>query len=69
VNVATPAHHAASTQRSGIDKAWHNSVSGFVSGFEWLIRLAGPVLLVLLVLAALSTIATLSWRTIRRRRL
>jgi hypothetical protein len=69
VNVATPAHHAASTRRSGIDKAWHNSVSGFVSGFEWLIRLAGPVLFVLLVLAALSTLATLSWRTIRRRRI
>jgi hypothetical protein len=69
VNVATPAHHTASTRRSGIDKAWHNSLSGFVSGFEWLIRLAGPVLFVLLVLAALSTLATLSWRTIRRRRI
>jgi hypothetical protein len=69
VNVATPAHHVASTQRSGIDRAWHDSVSGFVSGFEWLIRLAGPVLFILLVLAALSTIATLSWRTIRRRRI
>ncbi len=69
VNVATPAHHSASTRRSGIDKAWHNSVSGFVSGFEWLIRLAGPVLFVLLVLAALSALATLSWRTIRRRRI
>ena len=31
-------------------------MSGFVSGFEWLIRLAGPVLFVLLVLAALSTL-------------
>lgn len=69
VNVATPAHRIASTHRSGIDKAWHNSVSGFVSGFEWLIRLAGPVLFVLLVLAALSALATLSWRTIRRRRI
>jgi hypothetical protein len=69
VNVATPAHHHPPTPRSGIDKAWHSSVSGFVSGFEWLIRLAGPVLFVLLVLAALSTLATLSWRTIRRRRL
>jgi hypothetical protein len=69
VNVATPAHHAVSTRRSGIDKAWHDSVSGFVSGFEWVIRLAGPVLFILLVLAALSTLATLGWRTIRRRRI
>jgi Domain of unknown function (DUF4349) len=69
VNVATPAHHAASTRRSGIDKAWHDSVGGFVSGFEWLIRLAGPVLFVLLALAALSALAMLSWRTIRRRRI
>jgi hypothetical protein len=69
VKVATPARHIASTKRSGINKAWHDSVSGFVSGFEWLIRLAGPVLFVLLVLAALSTLATLSWRTIRRRRM
>jgi hypothetical protein len=69
VSVATPARHAATTHRSGIDKAWHDSVSGFVSGFEWLIRLAGPVLFILLVLAALSTLATLSWRTIRRRRI
>ena len=69
VKVATPAHHAAPTRRSGIDKAWHDSVSGFVSGFEWVIRLAGPVLFVLLALAVLSTLATLSWRTIRRRRI
>jgi uncharacterized protein DUF4349 len=69
VDLATPTHHAVSTKRTGIDKAWHDSVSGFVSGFEWLIRLAGPVLFVLLVLAAVSAIATLSWRTIRRRRI
>jgi hypothetical protein len=69
VNVTSPAHHTAAIKRSGIDKAWHDSVGGFVSGFEWLIRLAGPVLLVLLVLAALSALATLSWRSIRRRRI
>jgi hypothetical protein len=69
VNVATPAHHTASAKRSGVDKAWHDSVSGFVSGFEWLIRLAGPVLFVLLVLAALATLATFGVRSIRRRRI
>lgn len=68
VNVATPTHHAA-TKRSGLDRAWRDSVSGFISGFEWLIRLAGPVLFVLLVLAALSALATMGWRAIRRRRI
>jgi hypothetical protein len=69
VNVTTPAHHAASTKRSGIDKAWHDSVSGFVAGFEWLIRLAGPVLFALLVLGALYLLGALGWRNIRRRRI
>ena len=69
VNVATPGHYTAGTSRSGLNKAWHDSVSGFVSGFEWLIRLAGPVIFVLLVLGALYMIGTLAWRTIRRRRI
>jgi hypothetical protein len=69
VNVATTGHHTAATSRSGLNKAWHDSVSGFVSGFEWLIRLAGPVIFVLLVLSALFMIGTLAWRNIRRRRI
>jgi hypothetical protein len=69
VNVTTPVHHTAPTSRSGLNKAWHDSVSGFVSGFEWLIRLAGPVLFVLLVLGALYMLGTLAWRNIRRRRI
>jgi Domain of unknown function (DUF4349) len=69
VNVATPTHHTAPTTRTGLNKAWHDSVSGFVSGFEWLIRLAGPVIFVLLVLGALYMLGTLAWRNIRRRRI
>lgn len=69
VNVATPGHHIASTSRSGLNKAWHDSVSGFLSGFEWLIRLAGPVIFVLLVLGALYMLGALGWRNIRRRRI
>ncbi|MGH3732082.1 MAG: DUF4349 domain-containing protein [Acidimicrobiales bacterium] len=67
VHVATPAHHAISTKRSGLDKAWHDSVGGFISGFEWLARLAGPVLFALLALGALGLLARLAWRSIRRR--
>jgi len=69
VNVAAQSHHTAPAHRSGIDKAWHDSVSGFVAGFEWLIRLAGPVLFALLLLGALYMLGTLAWRNIRRRRI
>ncbi|MGC2486899.1 MAG: DUF4349 domain-containing protein [Acidimicrobiales bacterium] len=69
VNVTTPSHHAATTRRSGLDKAFHDSVSGFVTGFEWLIRLAGPVLFSLIALGALSLLGRYAWRGIRRRRI
>jgi hypothetical protein len=68
VNVAQ-AGHRTSTTRSGFDKAWHDSQHGFVAGFEWLVRLAGPVLFALLMLGALYEIAKYSRRAIRRRRI
>jgi hypothetical protein len=55
--------------RSGLSKAWHDSVDGFVSGFEWLIRIAGPTLFALLLLGALSALGRLAWRANRRRRI
>jgi len=55
--------------RSGISSAWHDSIGGFVSGFEWLIRIAGPALFVVLVLGALFMIARVAWRADRRRRM
>ncbi len=69
VNVATPSHHGSTTKRSGLDKAFHDSVSGFVTGFEWLIRLAGPVLFALIALSVLSFAVRYAWRGIRRRRI
>ena len=69
VHVATPAHHAPSTKRSGLNKAFHDSVSGFVTGFEWLIRLVGPVLFALLALGVLTLAARFAWRGIRRRQI
>ncbi len=69
VRVATPAHHTPSTKRSGLDKAFHDSVSGFVTGFEWLIRLAGPVLFALIALGVLSLVVRYAWRGIRRRQI
>ena len=34
--------------RTGLDEAWHTGIGGFVSGVEWLIRIAGTTLFVLL---------------------
>jgi hypothetical protein len=61
-----PAH--VSRPRSGLAKAWHDAVSGFVAGFEWLIRLSGPVLFAMLLLGVLLTGVKLVGRALRRRR-
>jgi len=58
---------AAAKRASGISKAWHKSVSGFVSGFEWLVRIAGPLLFVLILLAAIALVGIWGWRSARRR--
>ena len=50
---------------SGISKAWHDSVNGFTSGFEWLVRIAGRTLFVLVLLALLGVAGRWAWR--RRR--
>lgn len=55
--------------RSGFAKAWHNSVRGFVDGFEWLVRVAGPVLFAMVILAALVALGGLLLRSVRRRRI
>jgi hypothetical protein len=44
-------------------------VRGFIDGFEWLIKLAGPALFALLLLGALSILGRLGWRAYRRRRI
>ena len=54
---------------TGLGKAWHDGISGFVSGFEWLIRIAGPTVFVLLCLAAVLVLGRWAWRATRRRML
>jgi hypothetical protein len=54
---------------SGIARAWHDAVSGFVTGFEWLIRISGPVLFAVLFLGALVALGRFGWRAARRRRI
>ena len=55
--------------RRGLDEAWHDGVGGFVSGVEWLIRIAGTTLFVLICLAALALLGRWGWRSARRRML
>jgi hypothetical protein len=70
VLLAEEGHHVQTAHHeSGLRKAWHDSVGGFVAGFEWLIRLAGPVVFALLFLGAVLGLGRLGWRASRRRRL
>ncbi len=52
---------------SGIDDAWRDGVGGFVSGFEWFIRILGPLLITALILAGVLFVGRRSWRLVRRR--
>ena len=64
-----PHHHHAVAVESGLDRAWHGSVHGFVAGVEGLIRIAGPVLFALLCLAAALLGGRLLWRRLQRHNL
>jgi len=54
---------------SGLGRAWHQSVSGFTSGVEWLVRIAGRTIFVLLCLAVLAVAGRWAWRAWRRQML
>ncbi len=54
---------------SGLGRAWHQSVNGFTSGVEWLVRIAGRTLFVLLCLAVLAVAGRWAWRAWRRQML
>jgi hypothetical protein len=69
VSLGETGHHHVSHHESGLRKAWNDSVGGFVAGFEWLVRLAGPVFFTLLLLGAVLGLGRLGWRAARRRRL
>ena len=60
-------HHQAPGHRSGLATAWHNSVHGFVTGVEGLVRLAGPALFVLLCGLVMVFGGRAGWRRYRRR--
>ena len=54
---------------SGLGRAWHQSVDGFTSGVEWLVRIAGRTLFVLLCLAVFAVVGRWAWRAWRRQML
>ena len=67
----TESGHAtnANAPRTGFAKAWHDGVQGFVAGFEWIVRLAGPALFALIALAAGFVVVRYARRAIERRRI
>jgi Domain of unknown function (DUF4349) len=64
-----PGQGPTSASPSGLSTAWHDSIGGFVTGFESLVRAAGPALFGLLCLAVLFLLGRLGWRATRRRML
>lgn len=54
---------------SGLVRAWHDSVGGFLAGVEGVIRLAGPFLFALLCLALVVVGGRVLWRRYQRHRL
>jgi flagellar biosynthesis chaperone FliJ len=60
-------HHPG--KPSGLSRAWHDSVHGFVSGVDDVVRLAGPVLFILLCLALGLFGGRLLWRRLQRHNL
>jgi hypothetical protein len=63
---APPVPVVAPKAHSGLAKAWHDSVHGFVDALEGLIRLGGPALFVLVLGAAVVLGVRLAWRRYRR---
>jgi hypothetical protein len=61
-------HVAPSHPRTGFKKAWHDSITGFVSGFEWLLAHRRSAAVRPHPLGALAFLGRAAWRTGQRRR-
>jgi hypothetical protein len=69
VNESAPPPRPGPLPESGLVRAWHDSLGGFVVGVEGLIRVAGPLLFALLCLAGLMVGGRALWRRYQRRQL
>jgi hypothetical protein len=69
VSEGAPAPRPSPLPESGMIRAWHDSVGGFVAGVEDVVRVAGPLLFVLLCLAIAVVGGRALWRRYQRHRL
>jgi hypothetical protein len=69
VSEGTPPPRPAPLPESGLVRAWHDSLGGFVGDVEGLIKVAGPTLFALLCLAALVVGGRVLWRRYQRHNL
>ena len=65
----TPPPRPVPLPESGLVRAWHDGIGGFVGDVEGLIRVAGPVFFTLLCLAALVLGGRALWRRYQRHHL
>jgi hypothetical protein len=69
VSESTPATPPSPLPESGLVRAWHDSVGGFVTGVEGVIRIAGPLLFALLLLGVVLAGGRALWRRYQRHNL
>ncbi len=65
----TPPPPPPTLPESGLVRAWHDSIGGFVAGIEGLVRLAGPLLFALACLGVVLVGGRAGWRRYQRHRL
>ena len=69
VSVGSPAPRPIAGPQSGLVRAWHDSIGGFVAGVEGVVREAGPVLFALLCLVIVLVAGRALWRRYQRHNL
>jgi len=69
VSEGSPAPRPVAGPESGLVRAWHDSIGGFVAGVEGVVRVACPVLFALLCLAIVLVGGRALWRRYQRHNL
>jgi hypothetical protein len=69
VSEGSPAPRPVPLPESGLVRAWHDSIGGFVAGVEGVVRVAGPVLFALLCLVIVLVGGRALWRRYQRHNL